>query len=516
MMIPWLTPEKQLQAYLLLRKEKEMILLLQMTTKHAYCPSCGTKSLRLHSRYMRFLYDLPFGSQHTAIHFVSRKWFCDENGCTQRIFTERFSWLKPYARRTERLQQLLRKLAFSMSCLQAEKLARSFLPKMSHDTFLRLIRATPTHVSIPSAVGIDDFSFRKGHAYGTLICDLITHQPLAILSDRTGETVTQWLKQHSQIQMVSRDGSITYREAIEKANPKIQQVSDRWHLMKNAREGLEKWLERHIPLTIEWPVDTKNQKNSEPSPPPVDEEKWKLIEHIQTDYQEGMRVTHLAKKYQLARGTIYKYLDQQTPPVKTQRRIKPAQLKLQPYYEAIIGYDEQHFTTNQIIQKLHSQGYAGSGSAVRRFLEPYRASKKQRCKTERKQYVTRKQVASYLWVSSDALTEKKRAILKYCQTKFPCLVQAEDIIQQYRTFFKMRDLSAFLDWMTAQLSNKHSPLHSHSKGIRKDLSAVKNALTMPFHNGLLEGHINRLKFLKRMMYGRANPDLLEKRVLYRP
>ncbi|OZI10191.1 hypothetical protein CEW92_18395 [Bacillaceae bacterium SAS-127] len=114
------------------------------------------------------------------------------------------------------------------------------------------------------------------------------------------------------------------------------------------------------------------------------------------------------------------------------------------------------------------------------------------------------------------MTERKRVILKHCQTKFPCLVQAEDIIQQYRTFFKMRDLSAFLDWMTAQLSNKHSPLHSHSKRIRKDLSAVKNSLTMSFHNGLLEGHINRLKFLKRMMYGWANPDLLEKCVLYQP
>ncbi|OZI11420.1 hypothetical protein CEW92_11710 [Bacillaceae bacterium SAS-127] len=119
-----------------------------------------------------------------------------------------------------------------MSCLQAEKLASSFLPKMSHDTLLRLNQATPTHVSIPSVVGLNDSSFRKGHDYGKLICDLITHQPLAILSDRTGKTVTQWLKQHSQIQMVSRDGSITYREAIEKANPKIQQVSDRWHLMK--------------------------------------------------------------------------------------------------------------------------------------------------------------------------------------------------------------------------------------------------------------------------------------------
>ncbi|WP_157843121.1 hypothetical protein [Bacillus sp. FJAT-42315] len=92
------------------------------------------------------------------------------------------------------------------------------------------------------------------------------------------------------------------------------------------------------------------------------------------------------------------------------------------------------------------------------FLEPYRANKKQRSPTKIKQCVTRKQITNYLWVGSDALIEEKRAILKHCQTNFPCLVQAEDIIQQYRTFFKRRDLSAFLDWMTAQLSNKHSPL----------------------------------------------------------
>ncbi|WP_100330114.1 hypothetical protein [Bacillus xiapuensis] len=142
-------------------------------------------------------------------------------------------------------------------------------------------------------------------------------------------------------------------------------------------------------------------------------------------------MTHLAKKYQLARGIIYKYLDQQTSPAKTQRRRKPTQFKLQPYYEAIIAYNKQHFTTNQIIRKLHSQGYRGSASAVRRFLEPYRANKKQRFPAGIKQCVTRKQVANYLWAGSDALTERKRAILKHCQTKFPCLVQAADIIQQY-------------------------------------------------------------------------------------
>lgn len=207
MLIPWQAPEKQLSLSSLQTTETSIILYLQLTKTYAFCPSCGTQSKQQHSFYARKFQDLSIGSQHVTIHLQSRKWFCVEIDCHQRIFTERFSWLIPYARRTERLQAFLRKLAFSMSCQQAERVVQSSLKRISHDTFLRLIRATSIVLPYTTVIGIDDFAFRKGHDYGTLICDLNTHQPLAILPSRTSEIVESWLTIHPHIQIVSRDGS---------------------------------------------------------------------------------------------------------------------------------------------------------------------------------------------------------------------------------------------------------------------------------------------------------------------
>lgn len=515
MLIPWHAPEKQLSLQMIQTSEKAILLYLQLTKTYAFCPSCGTQSKHLHSYYPRFLLDLSSGAQHINIHLKSRKWFCEESFCPKKIFTERFSWVKPYARRTERLQQLLRKIAFSMSCRQAEKVICPFLPAISHDTFLRLIRTTPVELPFTTSIGLDDFAFRKGHRYGTLICDLISHQPIAILPERTGEIVEEWLKQHPHIQLISRDGSKTYREAITRANPKIQQISDRWHLLKNAREALEKWLEQHIPAQIEWHKPNDDQQQFKLVEKPIDEPKWEIIQQVQQDYKTGSRITTLAKEYQLSRGTIYNYLKKQTPPLKTKRKSKPSQLRLQPYYDSIILYDEQRLTTDQIVVKIRAEGYDGSTSAVRKFLEPHRAQQKKQFILTLEERVSRAQVLSFIWAGFASLNEEKQLLLKRCISAFPGLVQAEEIIQEYRNLFQTPNINGLLDWMNKQLANRLSPLYSHSIGIRKDLAAVKNALTSPYSNGLLEGQVNRLKWMKRMMYGRAKPDLLEKRMQYR-
>ncbi|UYB50033.1 transposase (plasmid) [Lysinibacillus capsici] len=129
--------------------------------------------------------------------------------------------------------------------------------------------------------------------------------------------------------------------------------------------------------------------------------------------------------------------------------------------------------------------------------------------------VSRTQVLSSIWNGFTSLNEEKQLLLKRCTTIFPDLLQIEKIIQDYRNLFQTKDVNGLIVWMKKQLSNKRSPLHSHSIGIRIDLAAVKNAITSPYSNGLLEGQVNRLKWIKRMMYGRAKPDLLEKRMQYR-
>lgn len=515
MLIPWQAPEKQLSLHSLQANEVTIVFTLQLTTPYAFCPCCGSQSTRLHSFYYRVLQDLPIGTQHVILHLKSRKWFCDEAWCTQRIFTERFSWLKAYARRTERLEQLLRKLAFSMSCRQAERVTCSSLVRISHDTFLRLIRMTTIELPQTTAIGLDDFAFRKGHDYGTLICDLETHQPLAILQGRTSEVVEAWIKHHPSLQTISRDGSKAYREAITNANPAIMQVSDRWHLIKNAKEALIKWLEQKLPTQIEWQNVQYKEVLQLPKEKPIDEQKWKLIQHVQQDYKEGLRITHIAQKHQLSRGTIYNYLKRTVPPRKTKRKIKPAQLKLQPYYEIILACDTEQMTMDQIFQKICLAGYDGSYSALRRFLEPYRANKKKQLSQQLINRISRTELTHWIWAGFNTLENEKQKIIQKCQILYPFIEAIEKTVQTYRMLFQNRDVDALIDWINTQLANKNSPFYSYSLGLRLDLAAVKNAFTSPYSNGVLEGQVNRLKWIKRMMYGRAKPDLLEKRMQYR-
>lgn len=252
MMIPWRSPGEHLAIRSISTNENLVEVTIQPTTRIASCPYCHRQSERIHSHYKRQIQDLPVGEQSIKLCLFDRKWLCDFIDCTTHIFTERFTWLKPYSRRTERLTNVLRKLAFSMSCLNAEKIAHVLPIFISHDTLLVILRETSIETKVPKVIGLDDFAFKKGNTYGTIIYDAISHNPIAILPDRVMETVRDWLKQFPQIQIVSRDGSYAFKDAITQANPKIKQIIDRWHVLKNGKDALIEWLKTTIPATVKW------------------------------------------------------------------------------------------------------------------------------------------------------------------------------------------------------------------------------------------------------------------------
>lgn len=515
MMIPWRAPEEQLVILHISNTENQFELTIKSTHTTAICPYCHQISTRIHSHYKRQIQDLPFGEQSIHLNFIVCKWFCDDIQCSARIFTERFTWLKPYSRRTERLTSILRKLAFSTSCPNAEKVARAFHISVSHDTLLTIIRNTDIPINQPKAIGLDDFALRKGQIYGTLICDAITHHPLAILPDRTVETVRDWLKQFPTIEKVSRDGSYSYKDAISQANSKIDQILDRWHVMKNAKDALNEWLKTVLPSTIKWLQPSPDKEIQEVAPIEIDEEKWLMIQAIQQDQQRGIKIAHLARKYHLSRATIYKYLQVKEPPLKKLPRFKPSQLLLRPYHTQIKELNKLGGTMDSIYKAIRKSGFTGTYAALRIFLEDHRRRLKESRAHEPEFILTRMQVAAYVWVGHSRLSKKKQIYFTQCKKLYPFLDNIEETVQLYRTIFETRDYSALLKWMKEHLNNKKSPFHSHCRTLRKDLSALKNAFIYPFSNGLLEGQVNRLKMIKRLMYGRAKLDFLEKRVLYR-
>lgn len=186
-------------------------------------------------------------------------------------------------------------------------------------------------------MGLDDFAFCKGHTYGTLICDLQSKAPLALLPDRLPETVTAWLIKHPFIQVVSRDGFTSFRQGISDASTTITQVYDRWHFIRNAKKQLDSFLSTLVPASItcdepqqpslEIPLTRAEQtiKNRQ-------NKKSELILEIQQAHKNGKNISRLAREYNLDRRTINKYLKMIESPLFHRRRNRPSD----PYNDRII------------------------------------------------------------------------------------------------------------------------------------------------------------------------------------
>jgi len=200
---------------------EEILLTVRTTSPTATCPCCGTVSKRVQSRYKRTLHDLPASGRPITLIVEVRRFFCKKSTCSRKIFAEQLPGLcDPYAKLTKRLQEALRGLGLRMGGQAAEDAGYEQGMSGSRDTILRLVRkAEPSQPKEPKVIGLDDWAWKRGHRYGTLICDLISRKPIDLLPDRTAETVSAWLQARPSIDIVSRDGSSEYAKAIKKGAP---------------------------------------------------------------------------------------------------------------------------------------------------------------------------------------------------------------------------------------------------------------------------------------------------------
>src|SRR5215203_2522807 len=199
----------------------------------ASCPLCGHKTARLHSHYRRTVADLPWGGRSVRLSLLVRRFRCSAPECPRRIFAERLaSVVEPYARKTTRLHEILRLVGFALGGEGRARLLWCLGMRASPSTLMRYVRGSPRVVHPPSeAVGIDDWAFRRGHQYGTIIVDLHRHEVIELLEDREATSVFAWLKRHPEIRLIARDRGGVYAEAAAKGAPQAVQVADRWHLL---------------------------------------------------------------------------------------------------------------------------------------------------------------------------------------------------------------------------------------------------------------------------------------------
>lgn len=365
-------------------------------------------------------------------------------------------------------------------------------------------------------MGLDEFAFCKGHTYGTLICDLQSKAPLALLPDRLPETVTAWLMKHPFIEIVSRDGFTGFRQGISNASTAITQIYDRWHFIRNAKKQLDSILSTLVPASITWSEPQQSSleiplTRAEQTIKNRQDKKWKLIQEIQQAYYNGKNISRLASEYNLDWRTINKYIKMIEPPLFQRHRNRPTDL----FNDQIINLEKEGNTLKEIYHSICDQGYAGTFSAVRTIVERVRKERKYDLAKEQKIHISRKKLGIWMWKQEDELGSEEKSSLNKCFELYPSVKMLYSTIQIYRKAIQMKDLETFLQWLRDQLSNKKKPFYYYALRLRSDFQAVKNSLIFPYSNGLLEGQINRLKTIKRMTYGRAGLEILEKRILYR-
>ena len=223
--------------------EQTVLVYLHATSPTAACSQCGTAGSRVHSRYSRTIADLAFGGRNLVLRLLVRKWICPEASCSRHIFAECFpEGVQRYARMTDRLIKALQAVGAMTNGADAAQIASSFGVHTTAKTIIRRVLQLP----LPSEgsvhkVGIDEWAWKKGHRYGTILVDLEKRRVVQLLADRSVETSQAWLRKHPEIDLVSRDRGKIFREAATEGAPQAKQAVDRFHLQKHFAEALEKF-----------------------------------------------------------------------------------------------------------------------------------------------------------------------------------------------------------------------------------------------------------------------------------
>src|SRR6266516_3256824 len=218
------------------------------------CPQCATPSSAIHSLYRRHPQDLPSIGRPIRLVFTVRQFFCRNPNCCRKVFTQRLpDFIEPSSRLTRRLRTAIQEIGFATGGKGGEHLGDKLAMPISEATVLCSLFLVPLpEVSKVHVVGVDDWSWRRGKRFGSILVNLETHKIIGLLSDREAESVRQWLAAHPKVDVVSRDRGARYIDGATLGAPQATQVADRWHILSNLGDAVEEFLLRlHIRLEEE-------------------------------------------------------------------------------------------------------------------------------------------------------------------------------------------------------------------------------------------------------------------------
>ena len=499
-----------------------LVLETHSTSPSATCPLCDHPSFRRHSTYGRRLADLPWQGRRVELHLRVRRFRCFNDGCPRRVFAERLPEVTvPMARRTLRLRDTQQDLGLAMGGESGSRLSRRLAMPLSPDTLLRLIRAVSLKpAEAPRVLGVDDFAFRRGQHYGTIICDLERRCAIDLLPDRQAETLAAWLKEHPGIEIVARDRAGAYADGIRQGAPDAIQVADRFHLLCNASDALKPVFDRHhreVRKAIQAAVPT-SLPVSQPEPLSKAEERARdRLDHCQARYDEvarlrqaGLPLKRIARDLGLGHKTVKRWLRAGQAP--TWR--KPPRPKLIDRYGEHLErrWREGCHNAAQLWRELRDQGFTGKSGTVRLWAAR-RREHGQDPAVPRQPAVpvpTSRQATRLVLADQAKLDSAERDLVVTLINAAPEITEAVTLVRAFAAMIREHEVDALDPWIAAA---RQSALRGFPDSIERDRAAVEAALTLPWSTGPVEGRINKLKLVKRQMYGRANFDLLRQRVL---
>ncbi|MHB8597172.1 MAG: ISL3 family transposase [Ktedonobacteraceae bacterium] len=467
------------------------------------CPLCSTPSSAIHSYYRRKPLELPCAAKNVRLLLSVKKFFCRVASCPRKIFTERLpELLEPSSRLTTRLRTIVQAICAAFNAKGGARLGKQLGIQLSRKTFLRSLHlmSTPS-VGKVKVVGIDDFAWKRGKRYGTVIIDLQTHRLFDLLPDREAESVKQWLLAHPEIEIVSRDRAGAYADGASQGAPQAQQIADRWHICKNLGDAVEDYLKRQkiqipsSPSSDTTPLEVLVPLPLPPATAPVKstrasqakaERKQALVDQVKAMHKEGISIHTIAARLELARNTVRRYVRMEGPVQPTPRPRKPSQLD--PFYDYLCErFKDGCSNAYQLFEELQEKGYRGGETSVRSFVTRLRKglSGIARPPKHAKNGTVGSAVSprEFRWLLAkreEELTPEEQHDLKRLLENSEEVKELHCLLQSFLQMLRLRRPERLNGWMKEARASGIKELGSFVAGIERDYDAVRAGLTFPW------------------------------------
>ena len=500
----------------------------------------------MHGGYSRVMADGAAGGRPVLIVLQVRRFRCGNPGCTAVTFAEQAVGLSErYRRLSVPLLGMLAGFGLELAGRAAARLAGTLGIAVHPATVLRLIAAAaePEVTAAPEVLGVDDFALAKGQVYGTVLVDMRTGDVIDLLPDREAASFEAWLKAHPGATVICRDRAGNYAEGARAGAPDAIQVADRWHLWHNLAEYAEKTVAAHRGCLKGQPgggdaggtsapgtADTLEQEPPEQGERAIMPDgsldacgrERRLVRRTRERYAEihrrldaGESLSGISRATGLDRKTVQRFARAgsigELLGKATSRESKLDDFT--PYLRQ--RWNDGVTDAAALHAELRQRGWAGSEQTVRRYVRPFRQAPA--APGPAPAVPKTRQITRWLLTRPDHLHADEQGQLQAIRARCPHIDALAGHVTAFAEMMTARTGSRDLEaWLAAVEADDQAGLRSFTIGIRHDMQAVINGLTLHWNSGRVEGTVNKIKMIKRQMYGRAGFDLLRKRVILHP